>query len=421
MKISATAVVLVTLAAAGSGRADDAQTQVVDPVVAYVPESEPIAVLDRPRPAYDPVGIRSGGFIFYPALAGAIFYNDNVNVSSNGDKDASFEYHVAPELKVKSDWSRHAFEAYAGIDAVAYSDASDYDHVNALVGAKGRIDVLSDLAILPSVEYRRDMLQPGDPDSLVTVDDPVMRDVLEGKLAISKSFNRLWIAGGVGAARVNFDEFSDVDYSNDEFIDYTVYSASARVGYKISPLTSVFTEVSYNRRDFDDGYYNSDGYQAIAGVQFEASRLVQGEAYAGYLVQDYDAAELQNISTFTFGGKLRWFVSPLWTVTLTGAREAGESTYADGSSLVMTTGGVKVDYELLRNLIISGGVRYIDNNYQDAERKDETWQARVSAKYLINRHLNISLDYKYTDFSTNAVDVDSYTQNIYGATIRFQY
>lgn len=397
---------------------------VVEPVVAYVPENEPVAVLDRPRPAYDPLGIRYGGFIFYPALAGAIFYNSDVNVSNNDyghDKDGSFEYHVAPELQIKSDWSRHAFEAYAGIDAVTYSEFSDFDHVNAKVGAKGRIDVQSDLAILPSVEYRRDMLQPGDPDSLVTVDDPVMRDVVEGKLAVSKIFNRLWIAGGVGAARVEFDGFDDVTYYPGEFVDYTVFSASTRVGYKISPLTSVFTEVNYNHRDFDDGFYNSDGYQVIGGVQFEASRLIQGEAYAGYLVQDFDNPELDNISTFTFGGKLRWFVSPLWTVTFTGGREAGESTYLGGSSLVMTTGGVNVDYELLRNLIISGGVRYIDNDFQDVDREDKTWQARLSAKYLINRFVNLTLDYKYTDFDTDAINVTSYTQNIYGATIRLQY
>ncbi|MGQ4274874.1 outer membrane beta-barrel protein [Terrihabitans sp. B22-R8] len=384
-------------------------------------ETGPVAVADRARPAYDPAGIRVGGFTYFPSVAASVFYNDNVRASA--DEDGSFEYHLTPEMKVRSNWSRHSLEIYGGIDAIAYSnsDVDEFDRIEAIAGAKGRIDIQRDFAVLPSFEYKSELLQPGALDSIVAVDESVKRDVYDARLAISKSFNRLWFGTGVGVARVEFDEIDGVEYTGNEFLDYDVLSTSARLGYDISPLTSVFTELVYNNRAFDDETFDSDGYQVRGGVKFEASRLLHGEIYGGYLAQNFDSPELEDISTYTFGGDLKWFATPLWTATLSGRREAGESGYGDGSSLVISSLGVAVDYEVLRNLIVSSSLRYIDHSFQDEDREDETWQAGLSAKYLVNRNWNVSLDYRYTDFDTSAVDVESFSQNIYGATLRYQY
>jgi hypothetical protein len=382
-------------------------------------ELQPVAVADRVRPAYDAAGVRAGSFILLPSLSTSLFYNDNVTASA--DAQSSFEYHLTPELRARSDWSRHEVEVYGGLDAVGYSDVDEFDHLNAVAGAKGRVDVFRDFTLSPSGEYRREFIQPGDASSLVAIDSPVIRDVVEGRLGMSKRFNRLWVAGGVGAADVAFDEIGGVDLAGADFLDYSVTTASARVGYDISPMTSVFTEVVANTRSFDDDRFDSDGWQMRAGVKFEASRLIHGEAYAGYLSQEFQSGEFEDISTYTFGGKLQWFASPLWTVTLSGVREAGESAYQDGSSLVISSATLGVDYEVLRNLVLSGSIRYVDNDYQDHERRDEVWQARASARYLLSRYMSVSLDYRYTDFDTSAVDVDSYEQNVYGATLRLQY
>jgi hypothetical protein len=382
-------------------------------------ETGPVAVTDRLRPYYDPAGIRYGGFVFLPSVATSLFYNDNVTASA--DKVGSAEFHIAPELKIRSDWSRHQVDVYGGVDAVRYSDAEEYDHVDAIAGAKARIDVQRDFAILPSVEFRRQLIQPGDSEALVTVDDSVMRNVLDGRLGFSKRFNRLWVAGGAAGAHVTFDGLDGVPFEESAFPDYTVGSGSLRVGYDISPMTAVFGEAVLNSRSFDEDVFDSEGYQLRGGVRFEATRLIHGEVFGGYLNQDFDDAGFEDISTYTFGGNLRWFASPLWTVWLNAAREAGVSGYGDGSSLVMSSAAFGVDYELLRNLILSGSFRYVNNAFEGVDREDERWQTRFSAKYLIDRHWNVSLDYKRTDFDTDAVDVDSYVQNVYGATLRFQY
>ena len=43
---------------------------------------------------------------------------------------------------------------------------------------------------------------------------------------------------------------------------------------------------------------------------------VKGEAYAGYMNQDYTGATFQTISTFTYGGALAWVIAPRWTAVV---------------------------------------------------------------------------------------------------------
>ena len=74
-------------------------------------------VRDRPRPDYDPNGIRLGAFNLFPALLFDVAFDDNIRAVPK-DSDVYFDdtiFVVVPELALESDWSRHELGGGGGI------------------------------------------------------------------------------------------------------------------------------------------------------------------------------------------------------------------------------------------------------------------------------------------------------------------
>ncbi|WP_295172870.1 outer membrane beta-barrel protein, partial [uncultured Brevundimonas sp.] len=97
-----------------------------------------VAVRDRPQPAYDPLGIRAGGFTAFPRLQSGVAYDDNV-FAAEDDLQPATTLRLTPEVVVRSHWSRHALETRA---RVQIDRNLDFDSENttdwSLAGAGGR-------------------------------------------------------------------------------------------------------------------------------------------------------------------------------------------------------------------------------------------------------------------------------------------
>jgi hypothetical protein len=65
---------------------------------------------------------------------------------------------------------------------------------------------------------------------------------------------------------------------------------------------------------------------------------------------------------------------------------------------------IKADYELLRNLIISGQIHGADQDYRGIDRQDRRYGANLSANYLVNRTLGVSLRYNYETLSSSGAN-----------------
>lgn len=68
---------------------------------------EAVSVADRPRPDFDPLGIRGGTFIFHPTLGVSETYDNNIFATPTRDKSDLYTTET-PGLSVLSDWNRHA-------------------------------------------------------------------------------------------------------------------------------------------------------------------------------------------------------------------------------------------------------------------------------------------------------------------------
>jgi hypothetical protein len=184
-----------------------------------------------------------------------------------------------------------------------------------------------------------------------------------------------------------------------------------KTAYEIAPLRQVYLLGTYDWRNYEFPVdltgvnRSSQGYTAAAGVSYDLTGVTFLDLYAGYLRQNY-IAPLPSASGPTGGAKLTWNVTRLTTVTATANRGVAETILPGASSYIATTAQLRVDHELLRNLILDGYVGYEGDQFQGVARTDKYYSAGLSAKYLINRHFWVSLGYTYLtrDSTDSAVD-----------------
>ena len=101
-----TAVLLATgIATAGLG---------VCPTAATGQAPEPgETVRERPREAYDGIGLRAGGFLLFPSIESGVRYEDNIYREEAGE-DEDFVFFVHPGIRAVSRWSNHEVVLDAG-------------------------------------------------------------------------------------------------------------------------------------------------------------------------------------------------------------------------------------------------------------------------------------------------------------------
>jgi hypothetical protein len=387
---------------------------------------ELVGVWERARPEYDAAGIKVGGFTWYPALEKTLSYDDNIYSTKSGTV-GDWIAKVRPDIRVKSNWSVHAFEAYGMVEGIFYNDNSAEDRTNAKVGFNGIVDVTRDTRIRYFGNWVRDHEDRSVTGLFNTVavgliDEPVQSDVFTGGLAVEQRFNHMTVSVSGNYSHANYENSSFNSVLIDQsYRNLDSYGTRLRVGHDLGPASQVYIEGGYDRRDFKLGSFDSDTYRLVGGLSGNVTALIHGDVFAGYQQRDYDQNVVRNVDDWTYGGALSWYVSPLMTVALFGERTINESTFGGvAGSFTQSRIGTRVDYEALRNVVLTGRVGYEWDDYNDTKRADEVVSAGATSTFLINRNLSLALDYKFTNRTSNFSDLE-FSRNVVGATVRMQY
>lgn len=395
-----------------------------------------VSVLQRPHPGYEALGVRQGAFLIFPKLTVVGEYNDNIFATENG-KVADGIFRTTPEINVTSNWSRHSLNAHARTTFNQYAQNSDQNTDDYTIGADGQLDVLRSLAIFGGAELS-ELTEPRTSAGSEGQPFPVQFEQTSVYLAAAKTFNRLKLS-----ARGDWKEFNYLNTTgnfpqNDR--DRDQWNATARADYAVSPDTAVFVEVTGNWREYRLGsspiengvavYPNfvnrdSDGITALVGANFDLAALVRGEIGLGYMEQSFKDSALDDYSGFGARGQVEWFPTQLTTVTLTGSRSVEDASMPGASTYLSTNVGLRVDHELMRNIILTGTATYGDDDYRGIDRQDTRYGAGVGANYLMNRNVGLNLSYNYYKKEAEGADASvafgNATVNRIGATLTLQY
>lgn len=377
----------------------------------------------RSRPDYDALGIRMGSFTVYPSVVTSIGRDSNVFAlpSDDGRKTGDTYYKFKPEVFAKSNWSTHALTIYASGEFVGYGDFDQYNNFSGVVGADGIVDVSRNFRIGAGTRFERQYEAFGTGESFAKFDKPVGYDIYQGYLSANAQLQRLRVGVFGSVRRYDYDDVTQNGVLVDQhYRDHTTYEVATRVGYEISPSMVAFVQASNDWRDYDHSNLSNTGFNVVGGVELQLSRLVRGEAFAGYFWRNFQDASVRDRDGLLYGANVYWYVTPLMTLGATASRDVSETALGGSGSYTTDTIGVRADYELLRYLIVTGRLSYEHRAYNDVERTDNVVRSGVSVTYLVNRNVHLSADYTHTDSSSNLPTAD-YARDVVGVSMKVQY
>jgi hypothetical protein len=140
----------------------------------------------------------------------------------------------------------------------------------------------------------------------------------------------------------------------------------------------------------------------LVGANFEITRLITAQVGVGYLTSAFGGTPAPSgVGNFTERVTLQYFPTQLLTVTLTGQQAIIASGIPTSPAYNAKSIKLQVDYELLRNLIITGRVSPEWDKYQVVNRYDRDLSMDLGATYKISRGLNFGLDIGRTQRSSS--------------------
>jgi hypothetical protein len=386
------------------------------------PEDTPVK--NRQQPGYEPVGIRAGSWMFSPALTFGSFYDSNV-FSSNTLKRSDIAAVVEPSLRAHTLWEQHGIDLRLDTQSTVYNQNSGLDQTNASLKGNAWFDISHDLAVLTDFQIAHLNEGVGTLSSPANAVQPTPYDLLSGDISLRKEFNRLTASIGFRTDSYDYQSTRAQDGSviNQDSRDGQIYTLHSRIDYAISSSVGWFAGVEGNERNIrgtPGQSLDSQGYRALSGITVALSNLVTGEFGAGYVQQRFVDPTIGTIDGPSYRARLTWRPTRLLDVHFNAEQLVTET--ADTSSVGVLANAMQlgVDYELLRNVILSVDGGYETDRFFGQLRKDRVTSTDASIKYLLNRFAAISVFHRYTNRNSD-IPAFSYDKNQVGINVTAQF
>nr|WP_295664534.1 outer membrane beta-barrel protein [Polymorphobacter sp.] len=372
-------------------------------------------VLARARPELDALGIPAGGFRVYPTLTIGSIYDDNVFDRAAGTGDGFME--IAPAVTIQSGWSQN-FLRFTG-DAAIERFARVHSENNARYGldALGRVDVTHNVVAELDALFARRAETRGSSGDVVAGSRPIIFYDAGGHVSLTTTVGAVTARG-----RLDLDDYRYNDaqignqYFSQRYRDHRATTALVEVSFPLMPAISAVTSASYNNSSYTNTLpgivpLDSSGFATLAGVRFGVSSVTTGQITAGYLRQSFRAAIFPAIEGLNYDARIVWNPTPLLAVTATANRSIEPSPIANVAGIVADGAGVKADYEVLRNLLVNLRANYLREAYRGSDRRDRRVSAGAGVRYMINRTLQLGLQYDARDQASRGDGARPYRGN----------
>lgn len=370
-----------------------------------------VSVRERPRPEYDPLGLRFGGFDLNATLDLSVTTTDNLFAEEIGaDDDIIFA--VSPSARLSSHWSRHALSFEGGATFDSHEDFSSEDAETGYLRASGRLDVGGSSSISASAGWAHEVEPRTDPASPATP-DPVEYDVTDLAVTGRTTFNRFRLTGTVGRVEYEFDDATQAFRDND------IAYLRGRLEVEVSPRIGLMLQAETDERDYDNApVFNSDGQTYLVGATINFTDLMRGEIAVGHFERDYDFGG--STDGLAVAGNLEWYVTRLTTLSFNAHRNS-EDVIGGAVALpyVDSSYGGRVDHELLRNLILTAGVQMGQREYELISTEEDYFYGDIGADYLVNRRIVIRARYGHNEVDSD-LPLNSYDENRFTLGVSFR-
>lgn len=391
------------------------------------------AVLDRYQEAFDPEPVRLGSLVLNSELGLGAEYNDNVfaadseAVGTGIDEETDVILRVAPTIDLRSDLTRHAFGARLQVDHREYTDLDSESATNVRGELSGRLDVTRTFDVegtffaSDQVEGRRDA------NNQAVFAEPVSFQTTGARAVARFTRDRIRLRAIYQAEQFSYDDVpliagGEFDLSER---DFDAQFLRGRAAYAVSPDIAIFVQGELNQRNYDEDILingalesrDSEGFAAQVGVNFELPVLIRGDIAVGVLEDDVDSEAIADVDGLSLDANVQWFPTRLTTVTFDASRRTTDAGLVSAGSATAQDFGVRVDHELLRNVLLFGQARLGQREFEANDRDDDLFDARVGATYKLNKRVHLDGYVQRFSRDSNFAGND-FDQNLVGLALR---
>lgn len=382
--------------------------------LALAQQAEPVAP-EKIFQSEEGQGIRVGpGFRLNAEVSALGQYDSNV-YSLPVNKRSDIVAIVTPRAALRSDWSRHSLKFEGGAELRRFAKISGENSTQYDVGTEGLLQLGYGIDLRASGNFAHRIEQRGTSGDQFLTDEPVAYDEKRAALSIQRLNYRFGIAleGSVQefdyqSARAN-GAILDQSYR-----DLSIKRAGARGLFRLSDRTRTFVEAGINSVQYEQRLLSSrdsDGYEVLAGVNYELSQLSSVEVAAGYLKQNFDSPAYESFSGLSYRVRASWLPEPSLRVTASGQRKVERSPRLDAPAIIRSDFSLSAEKALGTRILAEARVAYVDEKYRNIIEDDQRYEAHLGMRYRVTdrvgafvtagyRHQNSSNpDREYSGFS----------------------
>ncbi|MER9295515.1 outer membrane beta-barrel protein [Mesorhizobium sp. M0621] len=373
----------------------------------------------KKKPEDDPfaaTGVKWGSFVIRPTIEQGLTATSNGD-SSNAGKSALLS-ETALRFSAASDWRENS----ATIDGYGLfrETVSGYPVHNEQGRIEGQlnVDLDNELRAIAKLGYEAVPESASSPDAIAGVSKQPLRQTVNGSLAVEKDVGKMQYTL-TGA--VSHDFYGDAKLSNGTSLsqkdqDSTLYTATLRTGYEISPALTPFTEIEVGRRAYDQRIDN-EGFErsstrlgARAGLELDMGEKLSGEFSAGWLREAIDDKNLDAISGATVNADLKWSPERGTIIGLTGKTTVEPTTTSGESGDILYSGRLTGERQIRANLTGNAALGLDWRDYVGIDGHDRIWSAEAGLTWWLNRYAGLTTRVRTEKLTSNLPGRD-YTAN----------
>ncbi|TIU73885.1 MAG: hypothetical protein E5W15_06250 [Mesorhizobium sp.] len=374
------------------------------------------------KPEEDPFaapGVRIGTFVFRPTLEQGFTATSNADSSSTGKSAVLSE--TALRFTATSDWRENSALI------TGYGQFRNTVSGQKINDAQGRIegqlnvDLDNELRAIAKLGYEAAPESASSPDAIAGVTQQPLRQTVDGSLGIEKSVGKMRYAL-TGA--VSHDFYGDAELSNGTTVSQkdrnsTLYTATLRTGYQISPALTPFTEVEAGRRIYDlrvdtDGFERSSTrLGARAGLELDMGEKLSGEFSVGWLREAIDDSRLPAVAGPSLNADLKWSPERGTTIGLTGKTNVETTTTAGESGDILYSGRLTGERQIRANLTANSALGLDWRDYTGSDGHDLILSAEAGLTWWLNRYAGLTTRVRTEKLTSNLPGRDYTANSVY--------
>lgn len=402
------------------------------PATTQAQTAEQDSVQNRSRADFDPIGIELdellgvvglvskktieqkssplSSFVVKPSFGVNGVYESNIFLTENNTvSDRRVEY--TPNLVIQSDWARHLLALTVAGTIGRYVEATDEDFEDYQIQLSGRLDIHDNKkldAVIGTARRHQERNEEDDPGQgfAPTVSHNYFADATFEYLADAFLFRPKF--------RYEYQDFDDTGTFDNDVQDAQIVDMSLRLGYELSPGSTIFIEPNADFRIFDlardaSGFLqDNNAYGVLAGFTWDLTGVTFLEIGAGFSIREFDEPTFDTEINFDYSVKAIWNATDVITVTAELGRSFQDSGTAGESGSLVDSAKFALDYEFLDNVIISGGLALSTSTTDQSGRTDTDVAPSIGVQYLVNENWSAKLNLGYARRASN-VGGESYS------------